>query len=227
MQHRSFIKKTKRRMWYSRSLSSGRVSRAAKAEKQKGNSMSEIFYAAVHGDPLTSGKGSQVYAYGKVGAIVSEDGVRRQMAFIGDDAWCVACGSMGRIIGGARVSDKRRMYDAVRGRRQAVGGDQVLCACETLPQIIAIYGRKWRIHDEQKMADVARSPSQNNSKARADQVHDESFTLINSDGKPLPNVRYRVRIGTHVIVCGATNSSGQTQRIVTSGSANLIFEIEQ
>lgn len=54
-----------------------------------------IWYAAVEDDPLTSGPGSRVYAGENVGTIQGEDGRRRRMVFIGDEAWCAACSSMG------------------------------------------------------------------------------------------------------------------------------------
>ena len=105
-----------------------------------------VFYAAVEDDPLTSGNGSRVHASGKVGTIKGEDGRSRRMAFIGDPAWCVACQSMGVIVGGAPVPENRRMLDLVNGgRRQAVGGDEVACKCAIAPRVIAMYGRKFII----------------------------------------------------------------------------------
>ncbi|MBN3805747.1 hypothetical protein GXB81_22220 [Paraburkholderia sp. Ac-20336] len=77
-----------------------------------------------------------------------EDGKRRRLAFIGDKAYCPACDSFGQITYGAGVSDRHRLIDNVNGgRRQAVGGDIVLCKCANRPRIIAIYGTSWRITD--------------------------------------------------------------------------------
>lgn len=107
-----------------------------------------VFYAAVDGDPLTSHPNSYVIAGpGRHAAtVVGEDGKTRSLVYIGDSAWCGACRSFGRIVGGAGVSDNRRMIDLTGGgRRQAVGEDQVLCKCQTLPRIIALHGRRWQV----------------------------------------------------------------------------------
>ncbi|MGF6700570.1 hypothetical protein OKW38_005182 [Paraburkholderia sp. MM5496-R1] len=110
--------------------------------------MPGIYYAAVDGDPLTSGEGGQVYASGKVGTITDESGRPRRMVFIGDDAYCAKCKSTGSVTYGAGVNDRKRMVDLVNGGRlQAVGGDIVLCKCTNPPRIIAMYGTKWRIID--------------------------------------------------------------------------------
>jgi hypothetical protein len=108
-----------------------------------------IYYAAVEGDPLDGGEGSHVYGTKKtIGTIKDENGVSRRMVFIGDEGYCTTCGSAGVITYGARMTDNRRLVDRVNGgRRQAVGGDIVLCKCATPPRIIAIYGRKFKIID--------------------------------------------------------------------------------
>ncbi len=110
--------------------------------------MPGLYYAAVEDDPLTSGKGSRVFSALPCGTVQGEDGKRRRLAFIGDKAYCPACDSFGQITYGAGVSDRHRLIDNVNGgRRQAVGGDIVLCKCADRPRIIAIYGTSWRITD--------------------------------------------------------------------------------
>jgi hypothetical protein len=108
-----------------------------------------IYYAAVEGDPLDSGEGSRVYGTKKtIGTIQDQNGTSRSMVFIGDEGYCAKCGSTGPITYGAGMADNRRMTDLVNGgRRQAVGGDIVLCKCATPPRIIAVYGRKFEIID--------------------------------------------------------------------------------
>lgn len=109
-------------------------------------SIPTTYYAAVEGDPLDSASGSYVLATTSVCTIEGEDGRHRRMALIGDSAWCDACQSIGVIAGGAPVPEGRRMLDIVSGgRRQAVGGDEVVCRCERPPHIVATYGRRWRI----------------------------------------------------------------------------------
>ena len=108
-----------------------------------------IYYAAVEGDPLDSGEGGHVYGTKKtIGTIKDENGKSRSMVFIGDEGYCAKCGSAGVITYGAGMADNRRMVDLVNGgRRQAVGGDIVLCKCATPPRIVALYGQKFKIID--------------------------------------------------------------------------------
>jgi hypothetical protein len=111
--------------------------------------MAHIFYAAVEDDPLTSGPGSRVFASERTSTVQGEDGKRRRLAYIGDKAYCPTCQSEGVIIGGAGVRQERRLIDSEHGgRRQAVGGDEVLCQCPVHPRIVAVHGRRWKIHDQ-------------------------------------------------------------------------------
>ncbi len=122
--------------------------------------MTGIYYAAVEDDPLTSGLGSCVFASERVGTIRGEDGKRRRMAFIGDKAYCPKCHSEGVIIGGAGIRENGRMIDHQHGgRRQAVGGDEVLCKCPVLPRIVAVHGRSWKIRDQAEAQTISRTAS--------------------------------------------------------------------
>ena len=180
-----------------------------------------IYYAAVEDDPLTSGKGSRVFAYKQAGTIQGEDGKHRRLAFIGDEAYCPACNSTGVITHGAGVSERKRMIDLVNGgRRQAVGGDIVLCKCADPPRIIAVYGRKWMIHDrgEEKTASVVQAPIQK-------PTYDEQYTLTDHAGQPLSGARYRVCVGSNVIATGTTDFRGRTQRIATDEATPIRLDV--
>lgn len=182
--------------------------------------MAGTFYAAVHGDPLTSGKGSYVIARGRVGTVQGYDGRHRQMAYIGDSAFCSACNVIGEIVGGAPLVLTRRMYDMASGKRQAVGGDMVACKCSTPPRIIAQYGCKWVIRDQRQDAHRPSLKAVTRSLA-----YDEQFTLRGADMQPLANVHYRVRTGAKVIASGVTDSNGRTGRIATEDALRLTLEI--
>lgn len=134
--------------------------------------MPGTYYAAVDEDPLTSGVGSRVIAKASVGTIEGEDGRRRQMAFIGDDAYCSKCKSVGVIGYGAKVNDRHRMVDWVHGgRRQAVGDDIVFCKCSDHPRVIAEYGRTWMIRDDGDAAqELARADASASSTSTAPQL---------------------------------------------------------
>lgn len=114
------------------------------------------------------------------------------------------------------------MIDLVNGgRRQAVGGDIVLCECADSPRIVAVYGRRWMIHDEgkEKAAPVASAPAQR-------PAYDEQFTVRDATGRSLAGVRYRIRMGTDVIASGLTDSGGRTRRIATDSAKWLRLDVE-
>jgi hypothetical protein len=107
-----------------------------------------VHYVAVAGDALDSGRGSYVIGKNRGGATIEgPDLVDREVAFIGDEAYCSACNSIGVIVGGANVRDDQRLDFADEGRLQAVGGDMVACQCAVHPRIVPTYGRSWEIGD--------------------------------------------------------------------------------
>jgi len=177
-----------------------------------------LWYAAVEDDPLTSGPGSRVYATGKVGTVQGEDGRRRRMAFIGDEAWCAACGSMGFITYGTTgLRVQRRLLDRMNGgRRQAVGDDIVLCKCPTPPRIIANYGRNWKILDNGDDASRKAVPS------APGLTYDEQFVLRDAETRqPLRNVRYQIFSTSRLLAEGTTDTNGCTQRINTDNAEKI------
>ncbi|KXU95299.1 hypothetical protein CR51_25205 [Caballeronia megalochromosomata] len=105
-----------------------------------------MHYAIVDGDPLSSGETSRVYATKGGGTIEGPDGIDRDVAYLGDKAWCCACQSEGVIVKAANVPDSMRGTDeTVGGRAQAVSGDKVKCSCPQPPTVVARYGRHWQI----------------------------------------------------------------------------------
>ena len=46
-------------------------------------------------------------------------------------------------------------------------------------------------------------------------TYDEQFTLKDSDGRTLANIRYRIVTGKGRVVTGTTNAIGETERIET------------
>ncbi|WP_322028452.1 hypothetical protein [Paraburkholderia sp. J76] len=179
--------------------------------------MAGVYYAAVDGDPLTSGEGSRVYATKNVGTIEDESGRPRRMVFIRDDAWCTKCNSTGSITYGVNIRKGGRMLDLVNGGRdQAVGGDIVLCKCADHPRIVAAYGRKWMILDQgqDKVASAARAPAQIFA-------YDQQFTLSDAAGKSLVNTWYTVRMPSGELLHGITDSAGKTARYRTDGVQRL------
>ncbi|WP_094781349.1 hypothetical protein [Paraburkholderia ribeironis] len=140
------------------------------------------------------------------------------MAFIGDKAYCEKYDSTGTIMGGARVSNEHRMIDEENGgRRQAVGGDYVLCKCSERPQVIARYGRNWFIEDE---GDVTQRAGRMNVPTPP-LIYDEQFTLLGITGKTLSDTYYTVRMPSGRLLHGITDSQGRTGRYETDGAQSI------
>lgn len=114
-----------------------------------------IFYAVVEGDPLDSG--GRVIGFGPFGSIQGDDGTHRRMTYLGQQAWCDQCKAAGPIVAAPGSPYRKRFFDKVNGRTQALGGDLVLCKCERNPRIVAIYGRRWKVMLDSVRADGARS----------------------------------------------------------------------
>lgn len=144
--------------------------------------MPVTYYAVVDRDALTSGPNSRAYARSDSCFIDDDAGRSRRMVFIGDSTYRERCNSVGEIVGGAGVSDMHRMIDMENaGRRQAVGGDCILCKCPERHRVLAFYERSWIIHDRGDMeqrAARAITPA-------ARLAYDQQFTLVDAPGKAL------------------------------------------
>lgn len=57
-------------------------------------------------------------------------------------------------------------------------------------------------------------------------AYDQQYRLMGGDGQPLANVRYRIVTNDGQVLSGATNSAGQTERIITQGSSGLQLQLE-
>lgn len=185
------------------------------------------FYSAVEGDPLSSGFDSFVLPSG-VSAFFDEEG-HRTMAFIGGDAYCGKCKSIGKIIGGSGCSESARLYDRPTSQRQAVAGDFVQCRCDTRPIILARYGKGWVIEDSSGMSyAIGLAPSSFASTAGSAEGtgrFDEMFILRDDNGDPIPDQRFRIEMADGAAYEGTTNDQGETVRICTDASTNLEIEL--
>ncbi|CAM2163656.1 PAAR motif-containing protein [Paraburkholderia sacchari] len=176
-----------------------------------------VYHAIVDGDPISSG--GHVIAPRYDDTIEDPDGRSRGVAYLGDKAFCTTCKTLGVIVARAGIADFLRS-DHYKYGKQAVSDDGVVCKCERMPRLIAVYGRRESMHDTRNSASVA-----NKAQAPSRDIYDEKFTLTDNEGQPLRGVRYRVRVGSNVVASGVTDSVGQTQRIVTSGSQALTLEV--
>lgn len=106
----------------------------------------KVYYAAVADDPLTGPQGGYAIASMGWGDVQGDDGRYRRLVFIGDQAYCATCESIGEITYGVTIRPGGRLTFGVK--EQAVGGDLVLCNCPESPRIEARYGRNWKIEDD-------------------------------------------------------------------------------
>ncbi|CAG9201578.1 conserved hypothetical protein [Paraburkholderia tropica] len=182
-----------------------------------------IHYAAVAGDPLDSGPGSYVLDYGRHDSVIEgPDGLLRNMALLGDGAYCSRCDSVGHIIGGAAVKDDNRMLFEQYGRRQAVGEDYVACRCSVHPRIVATFGRNWELVDWIAETTAARyGSSDRNFDNGASRGYNERYRIKGGDGQALAGIRYRIVTDWGRVFTGITNTAGETDRIATNGSEKL------
>ncbi|MGF6788626.1 hypothetical protein [Paraburkholderia sp. 35.1] len=177
-----------------------------------------IFYAAVDGDPLTSHEDSHVIAREgyRAATIKGDDGKTRSVVYIGDSAWCGACQSTGVIVGGAGISENRRMIDLAGGaRRQAVGGDAIHCNCSTPPRIIAIHGTRWSITDDAQLKATSTQKHSTPPAPLVEPTHTRWFAIVDSvTDEPLSGREFIANVDG-VRQAGRTDSNGYA-RITTN-----------
>jgi hypothetical protein len=182
-----------------------------------------MFYAAVEGDPLDSGEGGCVLQGSPCIRIEGEDGRSRHMALLGHTAYCQACGSTGVIVAAPGSPMQNRMADFTSaGRRQALGGDLVMCKCARHPTIIPVHGRRWTVGPDAgipvpAMAAAAAPPpgaqAAPAAAAAAAVAYDEHFILVDAEtGQPVSGFAWGVQ--TSAGTCeGCTGADGRTETI--------------
>lgn len=173
-----------------------------------------IFYAAVEDDPLDGG--GRVIDGGSCGTVTGEDGKRRRLAFLGQQAFCGKCNTAGIIAAAPGSPYQKRLNDQRNGRRQALGGDLVLCKCERHPRIVPLYGRRMKITDENSTATVrAQSVAQS-------PTYDDRFVLRDSTGHALAYTAYALCRDSGAFEYGETDAQGHTHLLTSITSAENI-----
>jgi hypothetical protein len=181
------------------------------------------YFSAVEGDPLSSAPDSYVMSSGS-NTFFDEDG-HRSMAFVGGDAYCGKCKSIGKIIGGSGCSDSARAYDVPTGRRQAVAGDFVQCQCSMRPVILVRYGTGWVINDTWgSHAQALGSSTQWSQEGRASDF-DELIVLHDEQGNPVAGLRYKLTTDDGQVFQGVTDERGATQRVYSDRQVGIVVEL--
>ena len=95
-------------------------------------------------------------------------------------------------------------------------GDRVLCPCGK--NIVFAAGSSNAFYSESK-GDSTVTPTPQAL------IYDQQYTLRDSDGAPLANVRYRVRAGSTLLASGVTDAQGRVSRLTTDEATRLILEV--
>lgn len=95
-------------------------------------------------------------------------------------------------------------------------GDRVLCPCGK--NFVFAAGSSNAFYSPSK-GDARAAP------APKSLTYDQQYTLRDSDGHPLANLRYRVRIGENVVASGVTDAEGRIQRVTTDEARRLVLEV--
>ncbi|OXI43882.1 PAAR domain-containing protein [Burkholderia aenigmatica] len=172
------------------------------------------------GDPTTTG-----------GIVISGSSdmlsENKTIAVNGDKATCGNCEGMFPIAGSA-------VGVISNGRCMALEGDAVLCPCG---QNLLMSGGDCTFfyEDDDGHGDgdyYAANPTTTLSSfgprryGPASGIHDEQYVLREADsGRPLANVRYRIRLSSGKIFSGVTDATGHTQRITSAYAESIKFEI--
>ncbi|WP_407044979.1 PAAR domain-containing protein [Burkholderia ambifaria] len=115
------------------------------------------------------------------------------------------------------------------GRAVAVEGDAVLCPCG---QNLLVAGNDCTFFIGGSGGHGSTKPFTRYSAfaptryAPASGIHEEQYVLREADsGRPLANVRYRIRQSSGKIISGVTDATGHTQRVTSAYAESLKFEI--
>ncbi|MBN3817090.1 hypothetical protein G3N57_10935 [Paraburkholderia sp. Se-20369] len=180
-----------------------------------------IYYSVVEGDPLDGG--GQV----SEGAHDSWIDGRRQ-AYLGHRAFCERCKTFGKIIAGVFPETVERMYDAAANTFEALGGDRVMCKCDAMPRVMAVYGRNSMLIDTGG-ASSDEACMVNGAASASNAVYDQQFVVRDrTTGLPLSGEQYWI-VNCHgdVLATGTTDARGRTSRVITLRPESVKLEIRE
>lgn len=146
----------------------------------------------------------------------------KHIALDGDKATCGNCEGIFPIAGSA-------VSVVGSGRAVAVEGDAVLCPCG---QNLLVAGNDCTFFIGGDGGHSSANPFTGYSAfaptrhAPASGIHDEQYVLREADsGRPLANIRYRIRLSSGKIFTGVTDATGHTQRVTSAYAESIKFEI--
>lgn len=163
-------------------------------------------FIAKHGDPTSTG--GVVFAFND---FASNQGM--SIALHGDHATCGICGSGSWPIYGS--CENMRFH----GRAAVQHGDLVLCPCGKNRVIATAENMHYDHRDggQGNAADggVALSPREPKTS------NDQQFQLLDAEGNPMANIKYKIVTASGVVTQGFTDVRGMTTRVATSSAETL------
>lgn len=161
-------------------------------------------YYILEGDATTAGGIVQ-----KTANTLSFKVYGKNQSYIGDDVWCPACQSMGKII-----PDQDRLSTKVNGRMPALNDDLCLCKCTPPPKLVH---SQTSFKEKVSSQGMAISASQlKESPTQTPSTYSASVRFVDDDGYPYANVSYTAKNKkTSKIHSGRTDENGQTPHFFT------------
>lgn len=143
----------------------------------------------------------------------------KNQSYIGDDVWCPACQSMGKII-----PDQDRLSTKVNGRMPALNDDLCLCKCSPPPKLVHSQTTFKEILDGNTLAQYQQTQGQSvaDDTVKKYNIH---VQFISEDDIPYANIDYIAKnITTDKIYHGITDKNGCTQTFYSDNPND--FEIK-
>lgn len=128
----------------------------------------------------------------------------KEQSYIGDDVWCPACQSMGKII-----PDQDRLSAKVNGRMPDLNDDLCLCKYSPPPKLVH---SQMSFKEKVSSQGAAISASQlKESPTQTPSTYSTSVCFVDDDSYPYANVSYTAKNKkTGKIHSGRTDENGQT-----------------
>lgn len=150
----------------------------------------------------------------------------KEQSYIGDDVWCPACQSMGKII-----PDQDRLSTKVNGRMPALNDDLCLCKCTPPPKLVHSQMSFKEIIDDSRIAKHCQTPEQQHRQAKLQNKEAEYHTLlilVDTLNNPLKNCFYSIKFENGELLSGYTDDSGRTQEFLANKTiSNIRYQINQ
>lgn len=151
----------------------------------------------------------------------------KEQSYIGDDVWCPACQSMGKII-----PDQDRLSTKVNGRIPALNDDLCLCKCNPPPKLINSQTSFKEIIDDNRFAEYQQAKEQYRQSFAGFAIEEMStytlLVLVDDFSNPLKNCFYSIKFDDGEILSGHTDDDGRTQEfLVNKTISNIRYQINQ